>query len=67
MYSASDSIMPVFVKNESDINNAVEYINNELQSHPNIVLMMQKIHATEEINNKNIDQKEDYSELKKCL
>ncbi len=67
IYSAADSIMPVFVKDKSDIDAAVEKINNELQSHPDIVLTMQKIHAAEEIKNKLIDQAEDYSELKKCL
>ena len=67
IYSAADSIMPVFVRNKSDIDAAVEKINNELQSHPDIVLTMQKIHADEEIRNKSVDQAEDYSELKKCL
>ena len=67
VYSAADSIMPIFVKNKSDIDSAVEKINDELQSHPDIVLTMQKIHAAEEIRNKSVDQSEDYSELKKCL
>lgn len=67
LYSASDSIIPIFVKKQSDIENAVEKLNDELQSHPNIVLIIQKIHADEEIKNKNIDRQEDYSELKKCL
>ena len=59
--------MPIFVKNISDVNDAVEKINNELQSYPEIVLVMQKIHADEEIKNKIVDQNEDYSKLKKCL
>ena len=67
IYSAADSVMPIFVKEKSDIEEAIEKINNELQSHPDIVLTMQKIHAAEEINNKTVDQKEDYSDLKKCL
>lgn len=67
IYSASDSIMPIFVKEQSQINSAIEKINNELQSHPDVVLVIQKIHADEEIYNKNIDRQEDYSELKKCL
>ncbi len=67
IYSAADSVMPIFVKNKYDIDAAVEKINDELQSHPDIVLMMQKIHADEEIRNKLIDQNEDYSELKSCL
>ena len=67
LYSAADSIMPIFVNSESKINDAVEKINSELQAHPDIVLAIQKIHADEEINNKNIDVNEDNSELKKCL
>ena len=67
LYSASDSVMPIFVKNKSDIDAAIEKINNELQSHPDIILIMQKIHAAEEIKNKKVDQKEDYSGLKKCI
>ena len=67
LYSAADSMIPVFVKNKSDIDGAIEKINNELQSHPDIVLIMQKIHAAEEIRNKIVDQNEDYSGLKKCL
>lgn len=67
LYSAADSIMPIFVKKQSEINNAVEKLNDELQSHPDIVLTIQKIHADEEIKNKTIDSQENYSELKKCL
>ena len=67
LYSAADAIMPIFVNSESEINNTVEKINFELQAHPDIVLAIQKIHADEEINNKNVDTNEDNSELKKCL
>jgi len=67
LYFAADSIMPIFVNSESEINDTVEKINSELQSHPDIVLAIQKIHADEEINNKNIDANEDNGELKKCL
>lgn len=67
LYSAADSVMPIFIKDTSEIDWAIEKLNNELQSHPNIVLIKQKIHAAEEIKNKNIDIIEDYSELKKCL
>lgn len=67
LYSAADAIMPIFVNSESEINNTVEKLNFELQSHPDIILAIQKIHADEEIKNKNIDANEDNSELKKCL
>ena len=67
LYAAANSMLPVFVKNENDINNTIEELNNELQSHPDMVLVLQKIHADEEIENKNIDIIEDYSEIKKCV
>lgn len=67
LYSAANTIMPIFVKKQSDINNAIDKLNDDLQNHPDIVLIIQKIHADEEIKNKAIDQVEDYSELKKCL
>ena len=67
VYYAADSIMPIFISNKSDADAAIEEINKKLQSHPDMVLMMQKIHATEEIKNKSVDQHEDYSGLKKCL
>ena len=67
LYAAANSMLPVFVKNENDINNTIEELNNELQSHPDMVLVLQKIHADEEIENKNIDIMEDYSEIKKCV
>ena len=67
LYSAANSIMPIFIKKQSDIDNVIDKLNDELQNHPDIILIIQKIHADEEIKNKAIDQVEDYSELKKCL
>ena len=67
IYYAADSIIPIFIKDSSDINTTIDKLNNQLQSHPDIILTIQKIHADEEIRNKYIDNDEDYSELKKCL
>lgn len=67
LYTAADSIMPIFVKKQSDISGEIDKLNDKLQNHPDIVLIIQKIHADEEIKNKNIDRQEDYSELKKCF
>lgn len=67
IYSAADSIIPIFIKEQSDIDITIEELNDKLQTHPDIVLMIQKIHADEEIKNKYIDRVENYSELKKCL
>ena len=65
--SASESITPIFVKNQSDIESAIDKLNNELQNHPDIVLLMQHLKAEEEIRNKRIDQNDTGETLKKCF
>lgn len=67
IFNAADSIMPVFVKTKQDINDAILLMNNELQNHPDLILIKQKIKAAEEIRNKNIDKKNNSDELKKCF
>ena len=64
--SASESIMPVFVKNQSEIESAIDKLNNELQNHPDIVLLMQHLKAEEEIRNKRVDETDTGATLKKC-
>ena len=56
--SAADSITPIFVKEEKDIESALDKLNEQLQNHPDIILLKQKIKAEEEIRNKHIDQNE---------
>jgi hypothetical protein len=65
--SAADSIMPVFIKNESDIESAIDELNEKLQNHPDIVLLKQHIKADEEIRNKHVDLNDTGETLKKCL
>jgi hypothetical protein len=65
--SAADSIIPVFIKNEKDIEYAIDKLNNELQNHPNIVLLKQQLKADEEIRNKNVDLNDNGQSLKKCF
>jgi hypothetical protein len=67
VFSAADSVMPVFVKNKDDIDTAIDMMNSELQAHPEVVLVKQKIKAAEEIRNKKIDQNNDGADLKKCF
>lgn len=66
LYSGAAAIMPIFVASRYDVDNAVEKLNHELQTHPDIILAIQKIHADEEIKNKYIDANEDNRELEKC-
>lgn len=64
---AADSVMPVFVKSNDDVDGAIDMIHQELQNHPDLILIKQKINAAQEIKNKQVDQNEDGSELKKCF
>lgn len=66
VYSAANSITPIFVKKSEDIEDALDKLNNKLQSHPDLILAKQKIKADEEIRNKRVDQNENNSELLKC-
>ena len=65
--SASGFVNPVFVKNEKDIELAIDKLNNELQNHPDIILLKQHIHADEEIRNKHVDINDTGETLKKCF
>lgn len=67
IYSAADSIMPIFVRNQSDIDAAINELNDELQAHPDLILIKQKIKAAEEIRNKKVDQMDTGQNLKKCF
>lgn len=67
LYSAADSITPIFVYNESDIDDAINELNAELQAHPDLILVKQKIKAAEEIRNKRVDQHDTGQSLQKCF
>lgn len=67
LYSAANSVMPVFISDMSDADWAIEQLNNKLQSHPELILVKQKIKAAEEIRNKKIDQNDTGAALKKCM
>ncbi|MBQ7289961.1 MAG: hypothetical protein IJW84_03660 [Alphaproteobacteria bacterium] len=66
IYSAAQSIMPRFVKSRDDIDGVIEAMNDQLQSHPDLVLVKQKINAAQEIRNKQIDKIESGADLKSC-
>ena len=65
--NASESIVPVFVKDEKDIESAIDKLNSELQNHPDIILLKQKIHTEEEIRNKYVDINDTGKTLKDCF
>ena len=65
--TAANSVMPIFVKKEKDIESAIDKLNDELQNHPEIVLLKQRIKADEEIRNKYVDLNDSGELLKKCM
>ena len=67
LFNAANSITPIFVKNKEDIESAIDKLNEEIQSHPDIVLLKQQLKADEEIRNKRVDQSDTGETLKKCL
>ena len=67
LYNAADSVMPIFVKDSLDIDLAIEQLNEKLQSHPELILIKQKIKSEEEIRNKKIDQNDNRATFKKCF
>ena len=67
IYTAADSITPIFVRNASDIDAAITELNAELQAHPDLILIKQKIKADEEIRNKRVDQHDTGETLRKCF
>lgn len=64
--SAANSVIPIFVKEQKDIEPAIDKLNEQIQKHPDIILLKQRIKAEEEIRNKHIDQNETGETLKKC-
>lgn len=64
--SAAGSITPIFIKNENDIESAIDKLNEKLQNHPDIILLKQHLKADEEIRNKRIDQNDTGETLKSC-
>lgn len=67
VFNASDSIMPVFVQKNDNIDIVLEDMNEKMQKHPDLILIKQKINAAQEIRNKRVDQGETGAELKSCF
>lgn len=65
--AAAASIMPIFVKNESDMELAISKMNMELSNHPDLILIHQRINAAQEIRNRRIDQNNTGARLKHCF
>ena len=64
---AADTITPIFVKNQSEIESAIDKLNEEIQTHPEIILLKQHLKADEEIRNKHVDLNDTGESLKRCF
>lgn len=65
--SAADSIIPIFVNDSKDIESAIDKLNYELQNHPDIILLKQRIKSDQEIRNKYVDINNTGEMLRKCF
>lgn len=65
--SAANSVMPVFISDADNMDAAINKLNSQLQSHPDLILMKQKIRAEEEIRNKTVDERDPGTRIKMCL
>lgn len=63
---ASDSIMPIYIKNMDLADDAMNDIQEQIQQHPSIVLMKQKLNANQEILNKKVDDGSDNKLINNC-
>jgi len=57
--AAAISIMPIFVPHDEDMSAALDQIERDLQSHPDIMLTRQQISAEQEIRNRRVDERDD--------
>jgi hypothetical protein len=65
--SAANNILPVFAEDESDIEDAMNEMESELSSQPQIRLLRQKLAAEQEIRNKKIDLNDRGERIRKCM
>ncbi|NMA32916.1 MAG: hypothetical protein GX944_03235 [Alphaproteobacteria bacterium] len=63
---ASNSIMPIFVPSLDGVSSALDKMQQEFQSHPDVILMKQKLDAQQEILNKKVDQRDDGKRINLC-
>jgi len=63
---ASAAMAPVFAADESGIDAAMDKLEKELASRPEIRLMRQKIAAEQEIKNKRVDQNDKGERIRRC-
>ncbi len=64
---AADSIMPVFVGIGGRASDTLDELHRRLESHPEIILIRQKIRAEQELRNKRIDNHNKNIDFNECF
>jgi hypothetical protein len=64
--AAANSVMPIFVPDGAGFDSALDRMQQRLHSHPDIVLMKQKIDAESSIRNRQIDIRDDGRRVREC-
>lgn len=64
--SASNSVVPIFASDDTGIESAIDNFNSQLQNHPDVILIKQKISAQQELRNKRIDENTKPTNLSEC-
>lgn len=65
--TAANSVMPIFIGVGGRASDVLDELHKRIESHPEIILIRQKIRAEQELRNKRIDQVDKGAQLKKCL
>ena len=67
IFSAANSITPIFIENENELEKTFDFFNLKIATHPDIILMKRFIKAEEEIRNKKVDINDPEIRIKNCL
>ena len=67
IFSAANSITPIFIENENELEKTFDFFNLKISTHPDIILMKRFIKAEEEIRNKKVDINDPEIRIKNCL
>ncbi len=63
---SANMVMPVFISNMSEIEVAMDKMHQDLSNNPELKLMLKRIMATQEFENKKLDYSGEYNYLDKC-
>lgn len=67
LYGAANSIMPVFIRDIETANDVIDDFGKQLNSHPDVVLALQKINSDLDIQNTKVDLDESGADMQQCL